>query len=468
MARADSGCFRTCRAGVPPPAESGFTLIEVLAAIAVTVLALGMMILPFMSALDYLGKGRARSESQQTARQVIDTMARELTEAMDIQLASPDPGVDGTWGTADDVPRDPAICAFVPAQPNTYPLQPSDTVVRYWQVWRSDPNADPADGSPDGTSWYDKFNPDPRYNQASDQDTDSRFIARSELAGPLGDASVDRTTPAAADPPDPVQDKQNFVALSPAQISSDVPVLRFDPVPQVQEALKRDSSNAYVFHSRYPLWEPDWVVHIYFYDDTGTLEDDVEYDTTTDPGYVGTEGARRGEVNLAVSQDETTEDPTYPLVIVAGVNTSTIELMTAQPDSVIPDDAVIVPGTVRVVAFQGGVNADPLALTEIPSTATPVWGQFRINNPANMKDDGLNPPPEVEINNDSLPLGTNTPVEITYQWTIFNPATDRIIATYSTRALINITLTVSQRDSKTGQPQDVQLVRRVKLKNVLR
>ncbi|NIM05639.1 MAG: prepilin-type N-terminal cleavage/methylation domain-containing protein [Armatimonadetes bacterium] len=439
--------------------SAGFTLVEVLAALAILALAMGMMILPFMMAMGYVGKGRARAEAQQNARQVMNVLEEELSEAMDVLL----------------LPGDPGICAFVPAQPGTFPLQPGNTVIRYWQIWRSDPNAaDPASGSPINKSWYDKFSPVPRYNQATAKDTDSRFIARTELPQLWGDLDADLDTDSKADALErdypaasgnSIQDKQKFVAISPSRANSDVPVLRFDATTQVNERLKRDSNSAYVFHSRYPLWEYDWVVSVYN-STTGDL--DLQFNSTTDPGYVGPYGGQRGEVNFAVSQIETTEDPNYPLTITTGALTSTIQLMTAQPDSSIPPEAVIVPGTVRVIAYQGvdgGTPIDPLVLTEVPVSALPALGQYKLNNPANAK--GAAPPPTLEILNLSLPLGANTPVAVSYQWSVLDPNTDLVIASYRTRALLKVSLTVSQRDSKDGEPQDVHLERRVKLKNVV-
>lgn len=419
-------------------ATAGFTLMEVMAALAVMAIALGLILAPFFSGLGFLGKGRARAQAQANARQIMDTLDKELGQAMDIYLASGNAGADGIWHTADDTPRDSAICAFVPPIANTYPLRPADTVVRFWQVWRSNPNAAYDYSSP--TSWYDKFSANPRLNRATQADTDSRFLARTEFnssnpADPLYPSglsdpdALNRNVPPHSDPRDPITDRQNFIAIGPDEANFDVPLLRFDPTPQVRETLKRDDANAYAFYSRYPLWEDDWEIAVYtsagVLDTTSLTPNSFSLATGIPPG-VGVD-FRTGRVVFANSRQDAI--------------TSTSMVLSCFPRPVVPGSEIVTVGGqvfIRTTSPLPGLNEyyiDPdytTAALTLNAAITPAAGD-----------------------------------RVTYQYATI-PATDVVVATYKTRALLNISLTVSQRDTHDGQPQDIHLERRIKLRNVVR
>lgn len=416
-------------------ATAGFTLMEVMAALAVMAIALGLILAPFFSGLGYLGKGRARAQAQANARQIMDTLDKELGQAMDIYLASGNAGADGIWHTPDDTPRDSAICAFVPPIANTYPLQPADTVVRFWQVWRSNPNAAYDYSSP--TSWYDKFSVNRRLNRATQADTDSRFLARTEFPGiSLATDSnsngipncLERSQPTATG--NPITDKQSFIAIGPDAANFDVPLLRFDPTPQVRETLKRDDANAYAFYSRYPLWEDDWEIAVYT--SAGIL----------DPAIVPNNPFHLADLLAGNPPGVGVDFRTGRVVFCTPRTYSTITVPTTQLPyfPIVPDSE-----TVRVYGR---------TFTEV--SANPVGDQYAIYYQTGQVwfDPTL-----------VSPTGT-----ITYQQAIITsfPATDVVVATYKTRALLNLSLTVSQRDTHDGQPQDIHLERRIKLRNVVR
>jgi len=179
-------------------ARAGFTLIEILVALVLLALTLVLLIYPFISATNFLGKGRTRADAQRVAAQAMDTMMREISQSLQMYLTS----------------SDPSICAFVPPLSGTFPLQPGTTVIRYAQVWRSNLNANPAAGSPISGSWYDKFNPDPKKNLSSMNDTDSRFIARIELPNlSINTDSNSDGIPDCVDRASPA-DKQRFIAIT--------------------------------------------------------------------------------------------------------------------------------------------------------------------------------------------------------------------------------------------------------------
>ena len=64
----------------------GFTLVEVLITVALLGIVLGLLMLPVVNSLGYFRSATARADAQSAARAALDTMARELTEAMYVQL----------------------------------------------------------------------------------------------------------------------------------------------------------------------------------------------------------------------------------------------------------------------------------------------------------------------------------------------------------------------------------------------
>jgi prepilin-type N-terminal cleavage/methylation domain-containing protein len=64
----------------------GFTLVEVLVTLALLGIVIGLLMLPVANSMGYFRSATARADAQSAARVALDTMARELTEAMYVQL----------------------------------------------------------------------------------------------------------------------------------------------------------------------------------------------------------------------------------------------------------------------------------------------------------------------------------------------------------------------------------------------
>jgi prepilin-type N-terminal cleavage/methylation domain-containing protein len=217
--------------------RSGFTLIEILTALVIVAVLAAVVAYPFISGLNYLGKGNARTDAQAVARQTMDTLARTLSQAMEVYVS----------------PEDPTVIAYVNARAGKFPSQPENTIIRYWQVLRSNPNEDitirsAADGGsirPTSTKcWYDKYSSRDRENRATSSDIDSRFIARTEftanpsavgselyLTGISDPNALNRAIPTATTSFDKatntISNTQKFIALTPSSDIFDVPMLRF-------------------------------------------------------------------------------------------------------------------------------------------------------------------------------------------------------------------------------------------------
>ena len=392
---------------------AGFTLTEVLVALFVMAVAMGLIIAPFMSAMGYIGRGRARTDAQQVARQAMDTINKELSQAMDIYLS----------------PSDPAICAFILPATGVYPVQPdSSRVIRYWQILRNHPNEtyDAGQKYPltSATCWYDKYSPKPKDNKALATDDDARYIARTVLTKPLGLADLDVLERAVPEKDaSSIINKQLFIALTPDDADTDVPVLKFTPMRQVSEMLQRDNENSYVFRSKYPLWEDGWSIAVR--KANGSLSELVNPNpftaSTARPAGVEVD-TRGGKVYFG-----------RPASVSIAATPTQLGGMVVQ-DS----ETVVIGGQV---------------CTRV--TATPVGYQYSINYQTG------------QVNFDPAIIALAQPGTISYQ-AVALPADGKVIVTYSTRALISVSLTVSKRDSRTGQPQDVHLEQTVKLRNVAR
>jgi type II secretory pathway pseudopilin PulG len=117
------------RARAAAPAGAGFTLVEVLVTTALLVIVLGLLLYyPIMSSFSYFRSASARADAQSAARIALDAMARELTEAMYVQLDM----------------YDSSMMAFVPPlrvdrdDPNSDIVMPPrpdwERAVRYWRA----------------------------------------------------------------------------------------------------------------------------------------------------------------------------------------------------------------------------------------------------------------------------------------------------------------------------------------------
>jgi len=123
-----------------PPGLRGFTLIELLLAAALTVLVIGLLLIPLMSGLSYFRSATARADAQTVARNTLDVMTRELAEAAYVQQDMNDNGSIAFAPPLRVNPDDPTSQIVTPPRPDWNHL------VRYWRALR-DPERNYTPGS---------------------------------------------------------------------------------------------------------------------------------------------------------------------------------------------------------------------------------------------------------------------------------------------------------------------------------
>ncbi len=106
----------------------GFTLVEVLIAAMLVAIVIGMLLIPIVNSIGYFRAATARGDAQNVARNALDTMAGELSEAAYV------------WQDMDDN----TLLAFAPplrvdpSDPNSQIVTPPrpdwDHAVRYWRA----------------------------------------------------------------------------------------------------------------------------------------------------------------------------------------------------------------------------------------------------------------------------------------------------------------------------------------------
>jgi prepilin-type N-terminal cleavage/methylation domain-containing protein len=421
----------------PNHPEGGFTLIEILVALVIMAIIMVMIIYPFLSSTGYLAKARARAEAQQVAQDVLATMTREISQAMDIQLD----------------PKDTSICAVLLPKKDAagnyiYPLTPETDssgaiiqAVRFWQVQRDDKGSILAfsdgiqnhdNGSPTTNSWYTQFQSNPK--NLSPTQTSSSFIARSIISNALtytGDTpsvlrGISRKVPFPDDIifPSTRQYEDYIIAITPHEANFDIPVLSFTPTPQVNETLQRDNSGVYVFKAKYPLWESNWSIAIYNSAGGAVTSFTAATAATALPGVEV--DPYNGKVSFIQKISITPTIDSSPW---------TLPNIPVAPDS----ETVIVNGEFY---------------SRVDDAITPVGNQYKIDYATGT------------LTFDAA-LALPATATITYQQALI-AATNVVMASYSTRALLNIDIVASKRDTQSGLPQSIHLQQKVKLKNVVR
>jgi len=495
----------------------GFTLIEILVTIGLIILLLLLVGYPILAGLAFMEKGIARADALSAARLAMDAMTRELAEAMFVF----DPPVDGRF-----------IAFLAPVSPpqGAAPIEPQAAGVRYWAALR-DPRYAYAPFHLPGANPINPYYlarteiPDPgERSELTDEWNDSgEALTRATFW--YRDGHVYNGTWPTSQPGYPwleavtlyasqaERDRwyiERAVGLTPDNVDYDVPTASFAPEPVTDEALvpwttafPRDYSR---YRARYPLWvgfaqwnpaasPPAFVskgqVKVYqgsprvlaYYTHTRTdtghvwvyrpadpanpdpLTDTAVYDTGTYPTRVVSDPLQaefafgldydRGEVRFDFpAADVAVADPTdayrYDLPSVKAV------------DDLNPGSARIVRGstTVWVESPTGEVTyytqRDPMPASEADIGA----GRYAVDG--------------IRIIFDSTPgeyPGINDIVRVRYRYRN-NPEEQLVVASYETKAIINISLTVSKRDIAARTPQasrqDATLVAKVKLKNVPR
>jgi len=485
---------------------SGFTLIEMLVTIGLIILLLALVGYPIVTGIAYMEKGTARADAQAAARLGVDAMTRELAEAM--YVFDPPPG--GTF------------LAFLPTRGGlnkAAPITPETFAVRYWRALR-DPasayapfyqaNANPinpfylarsqiADPNNRADAWNDSGGALTRavfWYPDSYEYPGGRTWPSSQMGYPWLEAV--RQYGAGSPPPRAAYDfyREHAVGLTPDHVDYDVPSAGFSPARITEEALipwtsafPRDSSR---YRARYGSWvafgqwNPDTAqftsmaqttVKIYT-GDPRVLTYQTVVDGTTGDVWVTrvSDGARiyntaaypqrdisdpnqrecafgimydRGEVRFDFpAEDVQTADGTtnrYSLATVAGLA-----------------NGVVVGGSTTVWA------KDPA------SGATSYYRLCAYTPPLNEADigqdryaiDGAN-----VVFNPTNPPAAGLEMHVAYRYRN-NPEGQLVVATYATKSIINIALTVSKRDiaarSLAASRQDVTLVAKVKIQNVPR
>ncbi len=111
-----------------PGARRGFTLVEMLVTLALLVVVLGLLLVPVMNSLGYFRTATARADAQTAARLALDSMARELTEAMYVQLDMYDSSAIAFFPPLRVDRQDPDSEVVTPPRPDW------SRAIRYWRA----------------------------------------------------------------------------------------------------------------------------------------------------------------------------------------------------------------------------------------------------------------------------------------------------------------------------------------------
>ena len=108
--------------------EGGFTLIEILITIGLLTIVLALLFIPISSSLGYFRTATARADAQTVARAALDSIARELSEAMAVQLDMYDGSMIAFIPPLRLDPSDPNSEIVTPPRPDW------DRAIRFWQA----------------------------------------------------------------------------------------------------------------------------------------------------------------------------------------------------------------------------------------------------------------------------------------------------------------------------------------------
>jgi len=115
-------------AGLPAGRVAGFTLVEVLVTLGLLMVALFLLFYPILSSLGYFRTATARADAQTVGRTALEAMARELAEAMYVQLDMYDDSMIAFVPPLRLDPSDPNSEIVTPPRPDW------DRAVRYWRA----------------------------------------------------------------------------------------------------------------------------------------------------------------------------------------------------------------------------------------------------------------------------------------------------------------------------------------------
>jgi len=271
----------------------GFTLVEVLVTAALLLVVIGLLMYPLMSSFAYFRSATARADAQAVARLALDSMARELAEAMYVHLDMYDNSMIAFIPALRVDPEDPNSAIVAPPRPDwsrairywralhdptlnyspgahlgpgntfylartvvAYPFATDDPWNRWNDTWAQEQDGAWADGT---TSWSPiprvvhtdldwRFKPDQfGLRNATLQPGFPYLEARYRVyTGEISDAEAARLY------------RDSAVALTPNALEYDVSRLEFNPTVVAGEWLKpverSEGSDYSVCRSQYPLW----------------------------------------------------------------------------------------------------------------------------------------------------------------------------------------------------------------------
>ncbi len=291
----------------------GFTLIEVVVTVGLLGIVLALLLIPVMSSLGYFRSATARADAQTAARIALDSVARELTEAMYVQLDMYDNSMIAVIPPLRVDPDDPNSEIVTPPRPDW------GRAVRWWRALY-DPTANYNPGGTlapantyflartvirDPFTYDDEWN---RWNEAWAQGQDAvgaegvtgwapiSRVVHMDVDWRFGSGQIGRRN-ATLQPGYPYLDVQyalesesisfseaarlyrdSVVALTPNATDYDVSQLEFNPTVVAGEWLRpvegAASPDYSVYRSRYPLWRLGAP-----YTGWANLSDDPYFDT---------------------------------------------------------------------------------------------------------------------------------------------------------------------------------------------
>jgi prepilin-type N-terminal cleavage/methylation domain-containing protein len=501
--------------------QVGFTLIEILITVLLIAILLLLVGYPIIAGFAYMEKSVARADAQSAARLALDAMTRELAEAMYVF----DVPVGGGFVAF--------LPAQSSGRGRAAPIAPAPDAIRYWRALR-DPSLAYAPFWRGGSQWNPYYlartqipepaRRDDAWNDSGGALPRATFWYADRHAYPPGRVwpTAQPGYPWLPAPGDAQLYRQVAVALTPSNPDYDIPIIGFSPARIASETLipwtgafPRDYSR---YRARYPLWEgfAQWdpaaappafqsmgQVRVYMVL-AGNPERRLAYRTRVDPAS----GAVT--VGRVVDADDPTQDVAlydiadYPnrnvtdagqaefafgvdydrgevrfdfpaeerLAAAASIYRYNLSDATLSPPprlSYLPDldpdplrdSRCIVRGSTSVWIERGADITYCKLVEPMPARADRIGaGNYAIDGLYIVFDqDPGDHPRDGDI------------IHIQYRYRN-NPEDQLVVATYDTKAIINISLTVSKRDVAARTPkaarQDVTLAAKVRLKNVPR
>ncbi len=108
--------------------RKGFTLIEVVVTVGLLGMVMALLLVPIVSSLGYFRSATARADAQTAARIALDSVARELTEAMYVHLDMYDNSMIAVIPPLRVDPDDPNSEIVTPPRPDW------DRAIRWWRA----------------------------------------------------------------------------------------------------------------------------------------------------------------------------------------------------------------------------------------------------------------------------------------------------------------------------------------------